>query len=75
MKTHNPQMRPDGRFHEDDDPIVELSGPDIPWWINHPDEDEQRGCECELDWNCGCGRWGGEAPIDVLNTWWSDEHP
>lgn len=38
-------------------------------------DDEPRGCECELDWNCGCGRYLGLPPIDVLMDRWSQDHP
>lgn len=44
---------------------------DLDYWVDNPDE----RCECELDWNCGCGRYGGAPPIDALNTWWSKDHP
>jgi len=31
--------------------------------------DANPGCECEVDWNCGCGRWGGHTPEDWMTTW------
>ena len=28
-------------------------------------ETEYQGCECEIDWNCGCGRYGGATWLEV----------
>lgn len=29
------------------------------------DDDYYTGCECELDFNCGCGRYGGATVLEV----------
>jgi hypothetical protein len=38
----------------------------------YPYEPEYRGCECEMDWNCGCGRYGGATWIE---TRYQDDEP
>lgn len=60
--------------------FLDYPGDDEPRITGHPpDPDgpdgEYRGCECELDWNCGCGRYSGLPPIDVLMDRWSQDHP